>query len=136
MAALFTIGILTPKVSPIVTESQLMFGEHFRGQSGTGYNNVYAQKISLQLDFERLDREEADILRRYCKAAGNSAYADFVLTDRERSFDGFTTNAQEGRVLNRMKVTAWEFAAYKSDATADDETNRTLQSASITVEEI
>lgn len=134
--ALFTMGILTPTTPPNVTETQLMFGEHFRGQSGAGYNNVYGQKIALQLEFPRLTRSEADTLRRYCKAAGNSAYADFILTDRERSFDGYTTNAQEGRVLNRMKVIAWEFSAFKSDADEDDEVNGTLQTASITVEEI
>lgn len=134
--SLFTIGILAPSVPPTVTEAQLAFGEHFRGQSGTGYNNVNAQKIALQLEFPRLTRTEADILRRYCKATGNSIYSEFTLTDRERSFDGYTTNAQEGRVLRRMKVIAWEFTAFKSDEDADDETNGTLQSASITVEEV
>jgi hypothetical protein len=134
--ALFTIGILEPTTPPVVSEGQLAFGEHFRGQSGAGYNNVYTQKIVLNLEFQRLTRYEADILRRYCKASGNSIYADFVLTDRERSFDGFTLNNQEGRILNRMKVTAWEFNAYQSDSEIDDETNCTLQSASITVEEI
>ena len=136
MAFNFTLGILSPAVPPIVTESQLTFGEHFRGQSGAGYNNIYAQKIALQLEFPRLTRTEADTLRLYCKATGNSVYADFTLTDRERVFDGITTNVQEGRVLNRMKITSWEFSAYKSDADTDDSVNATLQTATITVEEI
>jgi len=134
--ALFTIGILQPTTPPLVSEIQLTYGEHFRGQSGAGYNNVYAQKIALQLEFQRLTRYEADIIRKYCKASGNSIYADFVLTDRERTFDGITLNNQEGRILNRMKVTAWEFSAIKSDSDSDDEMNCTIQTASVTVEEI
>jgi hypothetical protein len=134
--SLFAIGILIPSVPPLVTEHALVFGEHFRGQSGAGYNNVYGQKIALGLEFPRLTRDEADILRMYCKASGNSIYADFVVSDRERIFDGVTTNAQEGRILNRMKVTAWEFSAIKSDSDPDDMDNGTIQTASLTIEEI
>lgn len=137
--ALFSLGSFSPSCPPKVSsEDPLQFGEVFRGQSGKCYNNVYFQGIALTLEFERLTLEEAALLKKYCKATGNSPYAEFVLVERGRLFDGSSYNAEEGRVLHRMRVSTWSFSPYdgRYDDAEDPAANLTLQKATVTVEEV
>jgi hypothetical protein len=125
-------------VPPIVTESPLRFGEHFRGQAGAGYSTVCGFKLSIGLEFPRLSKEEADILKQMCYATSDSVYSEMIMYERERVFDGETFNTVYGRVLNRVKVVSFDFKPL--DGKYDDETvsadSGSLESASVTVEEI
>ncbi len=137
MSATFYMGSLAPEVDPQITsEEVLTFGEFFRGQSGTGYDTSTAKRIVLGLQFERLTKSEADLLRKYCHATGNSIYSTFVVLDRDRLFDGVTFNATLQRVLNRMKVTGSSFVPLTYDEESDSAQNVGLESATITLEEI
>lgn len=137
MSATFYMGELAPAVDPvIVSEDVLNFGETFRGQAGTAYDTSTAKKISINLQFDRLTKSEADTLRKYCYATGNSIYATFVLLDRDRLFDGTTFNAALNRILNRMKVAAFSIVPVVYDETTDPAENYGIETATLTVEEI
>lgn len=137
MSATFYMGSLAPEVDPLITaEDVLTFGEFFRGQGGTGYDTSTAKKIILSLQFDRLTKTEADLLRKYCHATGNSIYSTFVVLDRDRLFDGVTFNDSLQRVLNRMKVTSSSIIPLRYDEESDAAQSSGLETATVTLEEI
>jgi hypothetical protein len=137
MSSTFYMGSLAPEVDPLITgEDILTFGEFFRGQGGTGYDTSDAKKIILNLQFDRLTKSEADLLRKYCHATGNSIYSTFVVLDRDRLFDGVTFNDALQRVLNRMKVTSASIIPLRYDEGPDTEQSTGLETATVTLEEI
>lgn len=103
------INAITTSVEPIVENiNHPEKGMLHDLQDGSVNADVTIVKFEMTLFYSRLTQAEFDDLEALAHTEGNSSAVYVTLTLNERLFDGTTVDTNLGRILKKMKITAFE----------------------------
>jgi len=127
------LGTLETTVDPKVVWSFRQVEVRHELQSGNLGFDVNAVKFIYTLNYEYLSPTEYNTLEAYTVALGNNENITLSFTWKDRIHDGATTNANIGRILNKVKITAISITDVYGDGTSEINTGKAVQ---LTLEEV